>query len=612
MKILYVYLLAAAGTVFAQDSRNTGWIVIPVGEYSALRGRAFPAPLAGDFRPLDVTLTRVDYELRVDGDLAVGRATLTVDAFKDGWVRVPVPAGLSVREARNAGKLVSLVRGDGVFSAMLSKRGRSVLQLEIALPVTSSDGEERLLLPASASGVTRARLEMARSGVEVKVSGGLLAERAEAEGDTRWVAFARGKEALAFTWRRKMEEQKRAPQALRMRGSLSQLVALGEDATTVAAEVNIEVSQGAARAVRIAVPASVTVNTVAGANVADWEVKDDTLRVAFLDPVEQKASFVISADTRLPREGPVDLPILRLLDCEREAGGVAVEVLGAGEIKKLRSEGLERTEAGELGPAVAARQSPSLVAFRYRTGGGARSLNVDVARYTQQAVLTANIEEARYRVLITPDGKMLVEAHYAVRNNQRNFVRITLPPGAALWSASLGGRLVRPGRAPEGSLLFPLSKSRAGENAPLFAVEVLYLSAGTAWTDKGHASVALPGLDLPVSRTGLLLYHPPRHRVTLDAGAFHVQPFAEPVSAPLSGDSAANPAPPPLAIASTTQALVERYRARRDARRPAEAAPLLVEFPAVGPSVYLASELTAENQAATVELNYQKEKGGRQ
>jgi hypothetical protein len=171
---------------------------------------------------------------------------------------------------------------------------------------------------------------------------------------------------------------------------------------------------------------------------------------------------------------------------------------------------------------------------------------------------------------------------------------------------------VRPGRAPDGSLLFPLSKSRAGENAPLFAVEVLYLSAGTAWTDKGHASVALPGLDLPVSRTGLLLYHPPRHRVTLDAGAFHVQPFAEPVSAPLSGDSAANPAPPPLAIASTTQALVERYRARRDARRPAEAAPLLVEFPAVGPSVYLASELTAENQAATVELNYQKEKGGRQ
>ena len=613
MKILCVYLLAAAGAAFPQDSRNTGWIVIPVSEYGALRARAFPMERAPDTPPLDATLTRVDYELRIDGEIASGRATLTIDVLKDGWVRVPVPAGLAVREARIEGKLVSLVRGDSALSALLPKRGRSVLQLDIALPVVANGGEERLLLPASASGVTRAALAMARADVEVKVSGGLLAEHSDGEGEARWVAFARGNEALAFTWRRKMEEQKRAPVALRMRGSLAQLVALGEDgSSTVSAEVNVEVSQGAARTVRIAVPASVTVNTVAGANVADWEAKDGTLTVAFLDPVEQKASLLISADTRLPREGAMDLPLLRLLDSERESGGVAVEVLGAGEIKNLHSEGLERTEAGEFGPTVAARQSPSLVAFRYRTGGGERSLNVDVARYTQQAVLTANIEEARYRVLSSPDGKMLVEARYAVRNNQRNFVRITLPPGAALWSASLAGRPVRPGRGPDGSLLFPLSKSRAGEDAPLFAVEVLYLSAGAAWSDKGHATLALPGLDLPVSRTGLLLYYPPRSRVTADAGAFRVQPFAEPLSAALLGNPISEPAPAALMNSSTTQALVDRYRARRDARRPADTAPLRVEFPAVGPSLYLASELTAENQAATVELNYQKErKGGR-
>ena len=618
MKILYVYLLAAAGAAWAQDSRNTGWIVIPVSEYGVLRARAFPVERTPDAPPLDATLTRVDYELRIDGEIASGRATLTIDVLKDGWVRVPVPAGLAVREARIEGKLVSLVRVDSALSALLPKRGRSVLQLDIALPVVSSSGEERLVLPASASGVTRAALAMARSDVDVKVSGGLLAEHLDGEGEARWVAFARGSEALAFTWRRKMEEQKRAPQALRLRGSLAQLVALGEDATSVSAEVNIEISQGAARSVRIALPASVTVNTVTGANVADWEAKDGTLTVAFLDPVEQKASVLISADTRLPREGAMDLPLLRLLDSERESGGVAVEVLGAGEIKNLRSVGLERTEAGELGATVAARQSPSLVAFRYRTGGGERSLNVDVARYTQQAVLTANIEEARYRVLMTPDGKTLVEARYAVRNNQRNFVRITLPAGAALWSASLGGRPVRPGRGPDGSLLFPLSKSRAGEDAPLFAVEVLYLSAGTAWGDKGHATLTLPGLDLPVSRTGLLLYHPPRSRVTVEAGAFRAQPFAGPTATPLMGDSASNAAPPASANSpvnaapnsSITQALVDRYRARRDARRQADAVPLRVEFPAVGPSIYMASELTAESQAATVELNYQKDRNG--
>ena len=616
MKILYVYLLAAAGTALAQDSRNIGWIVIPVSEYGTLRARAFPVERALDTAPVEATLTRVDYELRAGGEIASGRATLTVDVLKDGWVRVPVPAGLAVREARIEGKLVSLVRGDGGVTALLPKRGRSSIELDIALPVVSSGGEGRLTLPASASGVTRASLTMTRPDVEVKVTGGLLAERTGAEGGTRVVAFARGNEALTFTMRLKMEEQKRAPQALRMRGSLAELVALGEDATTVSADVNIEVSQGMARSVRIAVPASITVNTVAGADVADWEAKDGTLTVAFLDPVEQKASLLISGETRLPREGAIEVPLLRLLESERESGGVAVEVLGAGEIKNLRSEGLERTEAGELGATVAARQSPSLVAFRYRSGSGGRALNVDVARYTQQAVLTANIEEARYRVLIAADGKTLVEAHYAVRNNQRNFVRITLPAGAALWSASLAGRPVRPGRGPDGSLLFPLSKSRAGENAPLFAVEVLYLIAGTAWGEKGHATLPLPGLDLPVSRTGLQLYHPPLNRVTVEAGAFRMQPFAGPTSAPLVGGGTSNAASAAAAneplLDTGTGALVDRYRARRDARRPAERAPLRVEFPAVGPSIYLAGELTAENQAPIVELNYQKErKGGR-
>jgi hypothetical protein len=144
-------------------------------------------------------------------------------------------------------------------------------------------------------------------------------------------------------------------------------------------------------------------------------------------------------------------------------------------------------------------------------------------------------------------------------------------------------------------------------------VEVLYLSAGVPWTEKGHATLSLPGLDLPVSRTGFLLYHPPLTRVTVEAGAFRMQPYAEPGTTSSPGDDGTGASLPSQANSATTQALVDRYRARRDARRPVDTAPLRVEFPAVGPSLYLASELTAENHLATIELNYQKErKGGRQ
>src|ERR1700741_4702532 len=92
----------------AQDSAHSpGWVVISVPDYHALRVRAFPAEREPEPPPVDATLTRVDYDLRVDSDFASGSATLTVDVLKNGWVRLPIPSGLFVREARLDGKALS-------------------------------------------------------------------------------------------------------------------------------------------------------------------------------------------------------------------------------------------------------------------------------------------------------------------------------------------------------------------------------------------------------------------------------------------------------------------------------------------------------------------------
>src|SRR5215469_13167259 len=103
--------LAHAQAKGAESPHIPGWVVIPVEEYRVLRAKAYPVEHDPEPPPLDATLTRVDYDLQVLGDLATGRANLTVDVLKEGWVRVPVPNGLLVREARLDGKLVSLVPG---------------------------------------------------------------------------------------------------------------------------------------------------------------------------------------------------------------------------------------------------------------------------------------------------------------------------------------------------------------------------------------------------------------------------------------------------------------------------------------------------------------------
>jgi len=110
LRTLGVATALALATTFAFGQgaapNADGWVVLPVSEYAALPHAAFPADVEAAPPAVEATLSRLDYDLKVDGDLASGEARLTVDVIREGWVRVPLPDGLMVRDA----KLVPLLR----------------------------------------------------------------------------------------------------------------------------------------------------------------------------------------------------------------------------------------------------------------------------------------------------------------------------------------------------------------------------------------------------------------------------------------------------------------------------------------------------------------------
>jgi hypothetical protein len=337
--------------------------------------------------------------------------------------------------------------------------------------------------------------------------------------------------------------------------------------------------------------------------------------VRLLDPVSSETSFVVQGDIRTPRDGVVPVPLLRVPAAERETGGVAVDVVGAGEVAERAARGLEPADPSELGEIVAGRESPSMIAFRLRplAGSETRALAVTVVRFIPQAVLIANVEEARYRALAAEDGSLLVEARFAVRNNQRSFLKVTMPSAATVWSATVGGRPIRPGVAERGAVLLPLEKGRAGEEAPTFVVEMVYLQRIPEWNDKGLAQLELPAIDLPVSRTGVELHHSPRFRVALRPGTFRMEEDPGPFAAALRVGSQVRGQGFPLSAAGAAdagdnklQALVDRFRNESGGRTVVGALPVHVTFPQFGPSVFLASELTAESKAPSIELAFRR------
>src|SRR5262249_19728222 len=240
---------------------------------------------------------------------------------------------------------------------------------------------------------------------------GFVSGRTEGANESRWTVFGRPSQPMRLTWKRKTDDR-RAELPLRVRARVTEIAGLGEDACQIAATVRIEVIQGLAREISLAIPTGLIVNQVDGPTVADWDAEGQRLRVRLLEPAAAEASFVVNGEARTPRDGNVAVPIVSVPSAERETGGVAVDVSGAGEISERQARGFEAADPSELGEIVAGRESPSMIAFRHRplTGGDARSLTVAVVRYTPQAVFVANVEEARYRALVSDDGRLLVEA----------------------------------------------------------------------------------------------------------------------------------------------------------------------------------------------------------
>jgi len=612
-------VLATAPVVAEQDpARADGWVVIPVDDYRVLRAKAFPVDPAPPPPPVDAAVTRIDYDLTLTAGSFTGTAAVTVDVLKEGWVQIQVPDGLLVSDARVDGRTVSLIDQPSPH-VLLSKRGRSVLTLHVVIPVTAAASVESLTVPPAPAAAMQVTLTMPRVGVDLSVSNAWLASTSETGGHSRWVAHGRGHEPLTFTWRRRVDER-RAEQPLRLRGSITHLVGLGEDATQLTAAVRVDVVSGVAKAVTLAMPENLRVNRVAGATVADWEtVRPGTLRVTFIDPLATTATFSVIGELRGPSEGIVQVPLVRLSEAERETGGIAVEVLGAGEITERQPQALEPADALDLGSIVAGRESPSMVAFRFKpvAGSAARALAVRVTRYATQAVQVANVDEARYQVLSTEEGKTLVRARYAVRNNHRSLMTVALPVDATLWSASVAGRVVRPGRAASGALLVPLERGRARDDLPPFAVEVVYLARVAPWSEKGTLQLGLPAIDLPISRTGVALHHSPRFTLTAVPGSFRVEPYAAPVSAVLRDNEMAGPIPPPPvgtpapleASGAALDALVRSAREGQNAGRAVGILPLDIPFPDFGSVIYLASELTPETQTAELGLEYHRTRG---
>lgn len=468
---------------------------------------------------------------------AVFTAKMHIEVLeKKGWARVPLlPATVALQSAKIGGREASVVIEEGEYKLVTDKRGAFDLELEFAASVTTAQGRSVVGFDLAGSGATSVELSVpAGQDLDFTVANARL-QSDEVSGGHRVVkATLPATGELSISWQNKLPDT--AKQTARVYSEVYSLVGIGDGVMRTTATIENTILFAGVERLQYKLPKSMTLLDVEGAGIRDWSLgADGTLDVLLNYAAQGSYSLELEMERVVGEKSQdLDAPIVAPVGVERSKGWVGVEARGNLEIGGGDTKGATVVDVRSLPAAIVGiTDQPVLLGYKYL--GDKPSIPLEVAQHADVDVLVTIVDETRARTMWTRQGRRLTSVKYQVRNNRRQFLRLELPKGATLWSASVGGRAVQPAKADDDRVMIPLVRSQAtGGALAAFDVEVVYVESADATPRNGRGTftATLPKPDAPSTYVAWTVFSPDRAKVrkwTVDGSLRHVDELSNPI-----------------------------------------------------------------------------------
>ncbi len=467
--------------------------------------------------PTDYIVTGSEYSGTLTDETASLKRTLKLQVLrKEGWKRIPVlPTGVAITKA-TLPKGVYLHSAANQYELLTQETGDLDVTVEFAAKVYESAGTNRVQFVNTPLCSTILDLTIDRRDVDVKVTNAQSLV-AKPVGQTTQVAAALpAGQQVEISWERALPKVAKAP--TKLYAETRALIAVAEGVLLCQEMVQFNILHTPVRELRLTVPAGVSVLSVTGNRVQDWRVDAGELVVVLTGEVVGAELLRISYE--LPGEQVAEVPVIRAKGVQREKGFVGVVALANVEITAGKVAGATPIDVRQL-PAdiVAMTNQPILLAFRYV--GEKFSIALNVKRHAEEKVLVTIVDSGLFTAMQLRDGRRMTKVVYSVRNNRNQFLRLKMPARAEVWSVSVGGNTVTPGRDEQGRLLVPLVRSaRGGRELAGFPVAIVYVETPekTPFPARGELHVALPACSEPVIHLMYGYYLPAEGKYTVGWG----------------------------------------------------------------------------------------------
>ena len=260
-------------------------------------------------------------------------------------------------------------------------------------------------------------------------------------------------------------------------------------------------------------PLNVEIMNVTSVDIEQWSIKkqDNSQIIKISGKVDPRTTVKIDVSyrLRLPKlPAEMAIPAIEILGTDTLEGFMGIEALGNIEVNSQAVKHGVLIPAKNLPKKLWQKASNPLL-YGYQFYRNSFSPSIKIRGYKEIQTVVANVDLVDCVTHRTLEGKSITRILYFIRNNDRQFLTLTLPKKSRLWQAFLNGKPVKPAQKETGEILIPMKKSASqGGDLESFTIEVGYITEVNKLSLKGDILNQLPAIDIPISYLQWNLYLP--------------------------------------------------------------------------------------------------------
>ena len=510
----YQKLLAQTGvTTSPQQTLKNGDVVMKRNDFNNLINQMKPPSPDGINPPFDFLITKSIYYGIMNNSNTDFTASFTVHVLKnDTYLKIPVlRQSIAISDIRVSNKPALVVAENGFHNIILSKAGEYQVTASFSVKSSLDQGPNKIDLAIQQTPITLLRLEVPKKEIDFEIPDAQQVQTTLSGNKMILSAVIAQKSAISIRWRKKLAASEKLP--AKLYSEIYHLVSIEDDALKIQSDINYNILHSEIDAVRISLPENINVLSITGEGVGEWqEIIDNGNQIIHIPFTYNKKGNVtvrITAETALTENGLSNIFTgFKTINTVRETGFIGVALNTSAEVLVTKNDGLEKISIPKLPYQLVNKSAkPLIVGYKYLKHPF--SMMFDIKKHEKIGVPLATINSANVVTLFTEDGKIVHRLVYQVRNSSKQFLEITLPENADVWSVFVGNQPVESSLNGDGKLLVPLNRSQSVNNRlDTFPVEVIYNMSDDPFNLFGSRQSSLPVVDLMISQLVWSVYLP--------------------------------------------------------------------------------------------------------